>query len=606
MASTNYNYLNHLLDIDLSDDTRIGFNPIRNQRYEQKVDNISIIASRLKDGYLYGRNSSTLYRSSNKGNSWEMVGVIAGTPYLLVKAGDGEVLAACGSAGLLKSSGWNRSALTATWEVKISTNGDSDFLSWGLDSDGNGLCIATHYRSADYTKSRFTWLSRDCGDNWHVIHDLGENSDLHMHFAAIDPWANNRLWISYHQLSANGSTKAVRYSDDLGGTWKTLSSEWQPTTCVATPNGMVMGTDDGPGGILHVPRMENADDMYIYLAAPLPVEQTPFAWNFAIYSQYDENTGAAYVSFVSQVDGTPAAIFASDGIAASEILRSEPQNNGDGFKEFSVFEDQIIFYAVIKDSGGTPTEYVLRTEIPSRGATCPYNYDTGRIFGGTLTGDNPFRSVSVGPYSVVGPSTDGVAIGNKSRAGTSSTGAPGATAVGAESSATHAGSTAIGYKAVAPSSSVAVGGEATCTTTDVAIGRQAVANTAAVSVGYSADARSSGVAIGYQATYKSGTTASHISIGRSANADSYGVALGREADAEDYSIAIGYQAVAGFNQSVAIGRGVTVTVANSVAIGSNDLHIQDAIKGVILTSPNSTKYRIRVDDAGVLSTEVVA
>ena len=56
---------------------------------------------------------------------------------------------------------------------------------------------------------------------------------------------------------------------------------------------------------------------------------------------------------------------------------------------------------------------------------------------------------------------------------------------------------------------------------------------------------------------------------------------------------------------MAIGDSTNTEIVSSVAIGPRDLHVQDATKGVVLTSPNGTKYRITVGDTGVLKTTVV-
>src|SRR5690554_2559250 len=64
------------------------------------VDGVVIVASRLDDGYVYGVAGSTLYRSSDKAASWTAVCTVPGTTLLLIPAGDGEVLAACGPQGV--------------------------------------------------------------------------------------------------------------------------------------------------------------------------------------------------------------------------------------------------------------------------------------------------------------------------------------------------------------------------------------------------------------------------------------------------------------------------------------------------------------------------
>ena len=576
------------LDRTISEEA--GFSPLRNPQLEALVSSVVVIASRLRDGFVYGVASGVLQRSSDGGRTWTAMMSI-GSVSLLIPAGDGEVLAACTGAGVRKSSGWAANPLTATWTTVLSS-ADSDFLSWGLDSDGQGLAVAAHYRSADYTKSRYVWKSTDSGVTWSTIFDLDDYNSgdanpgqHHLHFCALDPWANNRIWISWHENTGagGGGGKAIMYSDDLGDTWNVLTTEWQPTTAVATPFGMVFGTDDGPGGILHCERTDDPADMRIYLAAPFPVEQTAFAWVFAVYAEYDEREGVAYTSFVSQVDGTPAGVFASDGRNASELYRSLPQNNGDGFREFAFHGDQIVWRTRIKDSGGTPTNYTMRTGKARRGPSNPSEFDTGRIMGGRIVEDpavTPFRSTAVGVLAEAGPSPDAVAIGYKARAGYSSAGNPQAIAIGSQAEAPNTSSLAIGFQAKAPLASVAIGGQAEATTADVTIGRQSTALGNAVAVGWQALARSGAVAIGRSAVNKSSGSVDYVAIGREATADSNGVAIGRDADAgirgfalgrsatsvQD-AFAFGYQATAGHNNSVTFGQATTQN--NQFRIGDN-------------------------------------
>jgi hypothetical protein len=566
-----------------------GFSPVRNPVFSPLVDGVNVIASRLRDGALYGQASGTLYRSLDEGISWTAAAAV-GPVVLLVPAGDGEVLAACSGSGIRKSSGWGSNPLTATWSTVL-VSADSDFLSWGLDTDSQGTCVATHYRSTDYTKSRYIWLSENSGNTWDIIFDLDDYHSAesspghhHLHCVALDPWADNRIWASWHGLPSEGGTggKAIMYSDNNGVDWHIVSDEWQPTTAVATPFGMVFGTDDGPGGILHCERTEDPDDMTVYLATPFPVEQTFAAWVFAVYSEYDERDGIAYISFISQVDDTPAGIFASDGRHASELYRTEPQDSGDGFREFAILEDSILWRTRIKDSGGTPTVYTTRTHKARRGPSNPSEFDTGRILGGIISfnGSTPFRSTAIGVLAHAGPSTDSIAIGYKSRAGHANDGSPRAIAIGVGASAPNAGSIAIGYQASGPFGSLAIGDNAVCGTNDVAMGRNTITGGTAVACGWGALARTGSVAIGRSAAHKAAGSADYVTIGRDSKAGSNGIAIGRDSDADVRAVvvgrsaaavtdamAFGFEANAGHTNSITFG-GAT-TVQNQFRFGAN-------------------------------------
>jgi hypothetical protein len=66
-------------------------------------------------------------------------------------------------------------------------------------------------------------------------------------------------------------------------------------------------------------------------------------------------------------------------------------------------------------------------------------------------------------------------------------------------------------------------------------------------------------------------------------------------------VAIGNEARALHDNSVALGADTASTAANQVMIGARDLEVTDPARGVILHSPNNSRYRISVSNAGALS-----
>lgn len=59
------------------------------------------------------------------------------------------------------------------------------------------------------------------------------------------------------------------------------------------------------------------------------------------------------------------------------------------------------------------------------------------------------------------------------------------------------------------------------------------------------------------------------------------------------------------NGQVTIGNALATNSQASLVLKNNDIEIEEIGKGVILSSPNGTRYRITVSDLGVLSTTVV-
>ncbi len=81
------------------------------------------------------------------------------------------------------------------------------------------------------------------------------------------------------------------------------------------------------------------------------------------------------------------------------------------------------------------------------------------------------------------------------------------------------------------------------------------------------------------------------------------VAIGYRAlvDAND-TVAIGSGAQALHANAVALGKGVVTTTSNQVMVGPNNIEITDTTKGLVLKSPDGTRYKIQVANGGALAT----
>jgi hypothetical protein len=64
---------------------------------------------------------------------------------------------------------------------------------------------------------------------------------------------------------------------------------------------------------------------------------------------------------------------------------------------------------------------------------------------------------------------------------------------------------------------------------------------------------------------------------------------------------LGLKSRADHTDSVALGSNTVTTAANQVMVGPRDVEITDATKGLVLKSPDGSRFRISVDNAGVLS-----
>lgn len=82
-----------------------------------------------------------------------------------------------------------------------------------------------------------------------------------------------------------------------------------------------------------------------------------------------------------------------------------------------------------------------------------------------------------------------------------------------------------------------------------------------------------------------------------------GTAVGNRALVDaDNATALGSGAEALHASSVALGKDSVTTAASQVMVGARDVEITDTAKGVVLKSPDGTRYRIQVANGGGLST----
>lgn len=227
------------------------------------------------------------------------------------------------------------------------------------------------------------------------------------------------------------------------------------------------------------------------------------------------------------------------------------------------------------------------------------------------------QNVAIGPDSLrlVTDNAGNTAVGYRS--GYSLTWGNSNTAIGMEtlrSGVTNAGMTALGYQALWSNTSGSNG---------VAIGYVA---------GYSSTTASNGVLIGGYTGYSATTGDNHVMIGDSAgykpnnvtaNATTTAVrqtvigaqaGQGSSTQSDDIvcvgyralgdgakATAIGTQANCGHTGSVALGSDTATTATAQVAIGPRDLEIQDAAKGVVLKSPDGSRWRITINNAGTIA-----
>ena len=141
-------------------------------------------------------------------------------------------------------------------------------------------------------------------------------------------------------------------------------------------------------------------------------------------------------------------------------------------------------------------------------------------------------------------------------------------------------------------------------------------NALGTSAQYSLTTGSYNSALGHGAQYASaGNTAWATTTGSRQTSVGHETGQGSATQVDDITT-IGYRAIstpaqgtalgstasvaAGHTGSVALGYGTVTTAAEQVAIGSRDLEIQNAAKGVVLKDTNSVRWRVTVTTTGNL------
>lgn len=563
------------------------------------------------DNVLYGYYGNIIYKSEDFGTNWTSVydlDSLGGDIKRILLCSDTEVLLLT-SNKLLKSKGWPN---PTGFDIKIELS-EGKFIEWGLDGNGTKF-IAADY-GVPYTNSNYMWISINRGYSWTRLEKNilfpGDDENTHFHGVAYDH-IDDRFWCCMGDLTY----KSQYYSDDNGGNWTELTAgntvkgtSRQATTISVSAVGMILGSDSGDNnGVYRVLRKKNPAEMTLDVIYRLPHHLAQVR-GFAFKNIYDEDTGITYSCWRSDSASYPPIITWSNGFTAGILYKWEGSwSANDSIRNIVVFKNKVMAYVSLAGSD----DKIIEIDVIESPVSLS-SQDDGCVFGGKVTGG--VQGVSVGPGSVT--NNNGVAVGPGADAS-----AYGGTVVGYLASA-GANTTVIGFDAdMSGTNGVCIGRDSEGTGNDCVIvgANSASAYDRNIIVGRSTtSAGAQMVLVGHDINHVSGqwgvgvgafqvlTGGQVVAVGRLAQTNGdYGVSIGYDAETNTNCVAIGGLSIATNINSVALGKSTATTLDDSVAIGARDLHVQNATKGVVLTSPNGTKYRITVDDAGALSTAVVS
>ncbi len=292
----------------------------------------------------------------------------------LMKTADGEVVAMTGT-DLRKSSGWSTG--NPTWsENKITKHAGADLFQFSLDGNGTKFIVCEYSGSSSrWSDSRFVWISTDKGETWKVVWDTLEkygeeiNATTHLHAVCYDKWSD-RFYFS----EGHGRTGGLYCSTDNGTTWvqskgyrdgvlKSLGlggAQYPeldtngPTVIIATPTGLVMGSDNANNGMFGLVRKPNPKDEVVVQTYATKNYRAGLSM-FAIRGWYDEVSDSVIITFRAEFDEVPPIICAGTPTKATMIYE---------YPNLPVRGGQDLFGAVAKTSPDRLVAYAQFGGVP--------------------------------------------------------------------------------------------------------------------------------------------------------------------------------------------------------------------------------------------------
>ena len=570
-------------------------------------------------GYIWGVSGNTIMRKSGPHGAWSAYCDAAGGSLArLLPTSDGEVLA-FHAAAVYKSTGW--ASGTPTWGApKVTRNGTSTILPWGVDGSADGTkFIVTEY-SATRADSFQAWISVNSGASFtvgydaKVLHGEAAANASHIHGVAYDDWTG-RFYISEGHNAIAGiyhSTAAVPTPMDWARP-AAMAADPSPTVLVATDDGLCCGSDNERNGMYGVVRRADPMDEELVQRWQWETGRDGLV-GFAQRGFRDPETGLVYMGWISNFDGVAPIITAGTATSGDVVYTwSASATTGSKIDNAVIRDGYLIGSGVAAGGGGNVSIKALVTP-PGSGRQ---GANRGHIEGGTASAGS---SLAAGPRANTGTAIDSIAVG----AGASVTGNQRATVVGRSASSAGASTVVVGTSASSAGAlSVAVGNSASSAGGfQVVIGNEATAASVcsrAVVIGNSADATTGVDSVVVGAEAQSSANDATV-VGRSAVGSGVGAsAFGRTASASATSAtALGSGTVASATLSTAVGRLASATHASSVALGSQTatsrefqvsvgarhFELTEATNVPLAAKPAADKAWLWVDDNGAGKTRL--
>lgn len=247
-------------------------------------------------------------------------------------------------AGAIFASGDHRELYRST-DAGATYKAVLDSPVWRMDEDDLGNLYAGNYiKDAEHIATLYK--STDDGDTWSIVFTDAGNHHIH-----TVRWADDqkRLYIAF----GDGATRGQAYSDDRGGTWKTIASapDQGHTDVAFTSQHIIWASDDQSGRIFTVDKASGRTIQTVR-------DDLQFMW-FAVAGGDQVFVGSA----VSEADQHAVLVASSDGGMSWQKILSSPETATEAYSDGMIAESRYLSaggWLYFTRSGATIQSYRVR------------------------------------------------------------------------------------------------------------------------------------------------------------------------------------------------------------------------------------------------------
>lgn len=281
-----------------------------------------------------------LYRSSDYGESWELVHIFEKKIEAIHIAPNGYIFIS------ISNDRWSREAKGEIWRfsdtelefIKVLDVESGAAYTWNIASDDEGYVFVSEYGyKGEIDNARRIYRSKDSGDNWEIVYEPEEILGYHNHVIHIDEEDNNIIY-----QVVGDDVKTILRSEDRGDTWESIVDGYHPTSIIQIDNEILFGLDNYPNsGIIRYSK--ETGEVSDSLITPKPFSGSIYDMiyvNDIIYAgllSYDYNNWDGSI-FISRDKGHTWENF---------LVWPKDSRIGVGFYKFSVMDDYLFVWVTL-------------------------------------------------------------------------------------------------------------------------------------------------------------------------------------------------------------------------------------------------------------------